>query len=589
MLYKIPLMFYIYFYATFCLWFPNYLLNICVFFASVTILHMRTRILFCFFLSGILLLGENTSAQAPNFSYTPNTAIFTLNTPITPLTPTNAVGAGPVIPYAFGPGPQLTGGTLRNPYGLGHDPSDNIYVVNYGNNTINKYDSTGAFITNTFFTGGAINDPKDITFDTHGNAYILSYNNTNNGNGNKNANSYVEQYDSTGVFKARIVEGLGPATGITSDAFDHFYVAQGSGKNGNNTVSEFDTTGALAFSTIGHTANPVNVTVDGEGNFYVLDNSNHNVTVFNSVGTYQSTIITGLTNAFGIAIDKADNIYIGDTGTNSVTVYTETGTLLTTIPGTADPRGLTVDNKGDLFVSGYTNNTVNKYLPVGGYHLSAELPAGLTFDGATGIFGGTPTEPFNATTYTVTGYNASGSFSTTVTLSCPPNLSAPDITYDPEINVFTLGTPVIIAPTQHAGTPTSYSITLATSTLFTVGGLSFDTNTGIISGVPNVTAVPTVYLVTATNGFGSSTAQVSIACLVDNYWKGGKGGNDWSNNKNWNAGRVPNSTDLASIGVVNYPPGQDPIVSTNVIRLSCKIWHQRGYVNGSKRRYTHGQ
>src|SRR6185437_1109446 len=107
---------------------------------------------------------------------------------------------------------------------------------------------------------------------------------------------------------------------------------------------------------------------------------------------------------------------IGDAGTHTVTVYNPAGTLLTTIAGITDPQGMVVDKLGNLYVSDYTNNMVTKYPPVGGYHLSALPPAGLTFNSTTGTFIGTPTAGFNATTYTITAYNASGSGNTTVTL-----------------------------------------------------------------------------------------------------------------------------------------------------------------------------
>src|ERR1019366_3656386 len=97
----------------------------------------------------------------------------------------------------------------------------NIYVCNYGNGTVSKYNSLGAFISNTFFTGGTISNPAGITFDASGNAYLLNYNLTNNGVGN----AYVDQYNSSGVYQSTIVQGLGTANGITIDLSSNLYVA----------------------------------------------------------------------------------------------------------------------------------------------------------------------------------------------------------------------------------------------------------------------------------------------------------------------------------------------------------------------------
>jgi hypothetical protein len=511
---------------------------------------MKAPILICSVL--FLLLNKYAAAQAPHISYTPSTNVYTLGTAIPTLSPANNGGA--VAAVGYGTGTSLTGAALSNPYGMGIDPSGNIYVTNYGNSTVSEYNSSGTYLS-TFGTT-ALSNPQGITFDNSGNAYVLNYNRTNNGLGNYHGNAYISQYNPAGVYGSTIIQGLGTANGITLNS-SNLFVAQGSYNNGNNTVSQFDISGALSFSlNSAYTANPVGVAVDGSGNIFVLDNTNHTVSKFNSSGVFQSTVITGLSNALGISISPSGDIYIGDTGTNSVKVYTSSGTLLTSITGLTDPEGLVADSKGYLYVSDYTNGTVSQYPPIGGYYLSGTLPPGLNFNSTTGVFSGTPTLAFTATTYTITAYNASGSSSTTVTLSCPPNFAIPAISYNPPINVFTIGTTISLSPIHTGGTPTGYSISATLP-----AGLSFSTSTGIISGTPTTKSAATIYTVTASNALGSSTTTVSIACVVDNFWTGSKS-IDWSNKQNWSANRVPVVSDLASIGVVNYT-GFEPAILTN--------------------------
>jgi sugar lactone lactonase YvrE len=524
---------------------------------------MKTRILYCLFpfIFSLTLLNNNAFAQtAPVISYTPSTNVLTLGTAFT-LSPANSGGA--VASLAFGTGITLGSGAsfLSNPYGMAVDPSGNIYVVNYGNNTISEYNSSGSFINNTFGSS-MIKNPAGLAFDAAGNAYVLNYARTNNGNGNQNGNAYVAQYTSSGTYVSSIVQGLGTANGITIDASSNLYVAQGSYNGGNNTVSQYNTSGSLAFTTgSANTANPVAVAVDGSGNIYVLDNTNKNVTQFNSTGTYQSIVITGLTNPNAIYIDGAGDIYVADSGTGGTTgtvkVYNAAGTVLTSITGLTDPRGLVTDSKGNLYVSDYTNNTIQKFPKVGGYVLSGTLPAGLSFSSSTGVFSGTPTTPFSATTFTITAYNASGNGSTTVTLSCPGNPLAPSISYNPLINVFTIGTVISLPPINTGGTPSNYAISPTTLP----AGLSFSTVTGIISGTPSAKSTAAVFKITATNASGSSSVTVSIACVLDDYWTGNKS-NDWNTKQNWSANVVPGATDLASIGVINYT-GPDPVISAN--------------------------
>jgi len=529
---------------------------------------MRTQLLFCFafFVLGLTLLSNNTFAQTkPVISYTPAIDTTLTTSTVLSLTPGNSGGA--VATFAFNTGVKLTGATLSNPWGMGIDPSGNIYVTNFGNNTVSEWGSTGSYV-GTYGTASLAN-PAGITFDASGNGYVLNYNKTNNGKGNEKDDAYVSQYGGTGgTFASTIIQGLGSATGIAIDASSNLYVAEGSYNGGNNTVAQYNTGGALAFSLSG-TTNPEAVAVDGSGNIYVLDNTNKDVLKYSSTGSFLSTIIPTsgsgwtLSNPYAIYIDGAGRIYVGDSGTGTVKVFNSSGTsLLTTISGLTDPRGIVADSQGNLYVSDYSSGSVYKYIPKGGYFLSPALPAGLNFTQSSGIFGGTPSATFAQTIYTVTAYNASGSGNTTVTLECP-GTSVPTIIYNPSINVFTeftAITPMVPITTQ---SPTSYSINPSKATLLANTGLTFSNTTGTISGTPTKTAAATLYTVTAGNGSGSGKTVISIACVIDDYWTGkGSGAKVWSNPNCWSTGSVPGPTDLASIGVISYN-GSDPTVSVN--------------------------
>jgi hypothetical protein len=527
---------------------------------------MKTQTLICFvyFSIGLSLISNNILAQAtaPNILYTPSTNVYTVGTTISPLAPANSGGA--VASFAYGAGTRLTGATLSNPYGMGIDPSGNIYATNFdiNTNTISQFSSTGSYIGT--FGSSNLAEPVGITFDASGNAYVLNYHRKNHGN--LMGNAQVDQYNSSGTFVSTIVQGLGISNGITIDASGNLYVANGA----NNTVSQYSSTsGAKAFSIAsGHTTDPVGVAVDAAGYIYVLDNNGASsaVTKYTPIGTYLSTIITGLTNPNAIYIDGAGDIYVGDSGTGagtgSVKVYNPAATtILATISGLTDPRGIVTDSKGNLYVSDFTLNTVTKYPPVGGYYLSGILPNGLSFDSTTGTFTGTPAVTFNATVYTVTAYNAIGSGNTTVTLSCP-NISGPTISYSPSTNVYTLNSAIPSLSPVTTGTPTTFSISATLPT-----GLNFSTTTGVISGTPTgtVASPATAYTVTCSNAFGSASTNISVACVFDNFWTGNIS-TDWNTPGNWSATRVPGPSDLASIGVIDYfkkgNKTNEPLIST---------------------------
>lgn len=138
------------------------------------------------------------------------------------------------------------------------------------------------------------------------------------------------------------------------------------------------------------------------------------------------------------------------------------------------------------------------------YSISPALPAGLALDPSTGTISGTPTATRATTSYGVTAHNAGGTSSTnfflTVSASAPSGLSYPQSSY-----TFTAGVAITPQSPTVTGCVSSYSINPALP-----GGLNFSTSTGVISGTPSAAHAATNYLVTATNGTGSTNVQISI-------------------------------------------------------------------------------
>ena len=140
------------------------------------------------------------------------------------------------------------------------------------------------------------------------------------------------------------------------------------------------------------------------------------------------------------------------------------------------------------------------------WSISPSLPAGLSFNTSTGVITGTPTAVSSTATYTVTATNIAGSGNTTISITVNPQ--APNISYSPAANVYTVGTAISSwTPTNTGGAAASWSISPALS-----AGLSFNTSTGVISGTPTAQSLFTIYTVTATNVTGSSNFNINITC-----------------------------------------------------------------------------
>src|ERR1051325_5708081 len=130
-------------------------------------------------------------------------------------------------------------GQVLTPYGVATDASGNVYVADTGNDRIQKFDPTGAFITTWGGTGygaGQFRQPYGIGTSRGGYVYVSD-----------TVNRRIQKFDANGKFVA--VWGFGgygdgqfvdPA-GIATDAAGNVYVAD----SGNDRIQKFDSSGTF--------------------------------------------------------------------------------------------------------------------------------------------------------------------------------------------------------------------------------------------------------------------------------------------------------------------------------------------------------
>ncbi len=126
---------------------------------------------------------------------------------------------------------------------------------------------------------------------------------------------------------------------------------------------------------------------------------------------------------------------------------TDTTTATTSAPAVIAPNfALTVPNKiitiGASITGGYLINTSGG--PVTEYRIFPAVPAGTSFDGATGLLSGTPTNQQPATRYQITGINTSGIYQViyTLTVNALPSVNsgtAPNIIRTGSLNAMRVG------------------------------------------------------------------------------------------------------------------------------------------------------
>ena len=143
------------------------------------------------------------------------------------------VTAGTGCPGGSGPG------NFESPQFIAVDSAGNVYVTDSNNNRVEKFTGTGAYVTawgcvtagtgcSTGSGNGQFNYPVGVAVDSSGNVYVVD-----------GGNDRVEKFTSTGAFLTSWTgsgaETLSGPAGVAVDSFGNVYVAD----SGNNRVELF--------------------------------------------------------------------------------------------------------------------------------------------------------------------------------------------------------------------------------------------------------------------------------------------------------------------------------------------------------------
>ncbi len=273
-------------------------------------------------------------------------------------------------------------GQFDNPQSIALDSLGNLYVADGANHRIQKFDSSGNYLSQfgTYGTGdGEFDYPAGITFDSVGDMYITD-----------NSNSRIQKFDSDGVYISQFgTFGTGdgeltyPASNVALDNTGNIYVVD----SGNHRIQKFDSSGVYISQFggegigAGQFTYPSSLFLDSSGNMYVTDSAEYpRLQKLDSSGTYLEEFKPyGLEeNEFNslseIAIDSSGNIYGMDPDGERVVVITTAGELVVGFGenGTGNgqfqnARGIAVDSSGNIYVADAGNHRVQKFTSSGVY------------------------------------------------------------------------------------------------------------------------------------------------------------------------------------------------------------------------------
>jgi len=416
--------------------------------------------------------------------------------------------------------------------GIAIDSSGNLYVTDLTYNTVRKVTQTnGNWTVSTVIPSTAgLNQPIGIAVDTNGNLYIADSGNyvirkvSVSGTMTILAGSIGQSSGINGVGTSATFAG---PVGVAVDNSGNIYVTD----SGASTIRKISSSGVV--TTIGgfigapglidgplnNTENqfshPFAIAIDSAGNLFISDQSSLTVireitsngivsTIAGAANIAASNNGTGsqayFNNPHGIAVDSLGNLYIADSGSSII----RKGVSANAVP--QPPTITSSTTAGGIVGSTFTYTIAATNNPTI-FTIGGALPAGLSFNSATGVISGTPV--------------AAGS--NTVSLSATNPIGTSTIQLSITINVLPPPAPVINTQPVSQSVKLGSGFTLSVNASSTISPVSYQWyfNNTAIAGATNstytVTSASTLssgsYTVTVTNNSGSTTstaAQVSV-------------------------------------------------------------------------------
>ena len=264
----------------------------------------------------------------------------------------------------------LKSGFFLSPQHLAFDSENNVYVTDLGNSRVQKFDSTGNFLTEWGTRGsnsGEFGHPTGITVSDEF-VFVVD---------NKNHN--IQKFTLDGEFISKW-GGFGKDAGffksprgITISDDNFIYIVDSANARiqkftlDGEYISNFGQSGKFG----GNFVTPVDIAINSD-KIYVTDPNQNKIIVFdmeeNFVKIFNDSVGGYPIYPQGIVFDEEDNFYIADYRNNRIIHYNEFGIALSMFGQTGNndgyfkfPKDVAISNDGYLFVTDTQGHRIQKF------------------------------------------------------------------------------------------------------------------------------------------------------------------------------------------------------------------------------------
>ena len=255
-----------------------------------------------------------------------------------------------------GPGVGSGDGEFASPRDIAFDSDGNVYVTDNDNNRVQKFTSSGQFITKW-----NCDNPMGIAVDEEGYVYVADVTGDKIWKFEQDGGSYTPV---TG-WQIDVIDPIG----IALDVSGNIYVCE----EGTSLVKKFSDDTSYITSLDGQFNTPVYLQVDSTGKVYVADLYGNSIKKFSSTDgiNYTYEVLCSPNNPGGVAVDLSGYVYVTGYNDNWVKKFSPDGHLVTSWGESGldngqftNPIGVEVKSLGYVYVADHGAHRIQKFAPV---------------------------------------------------------------------------------------------------------------------------------------------------------------------------------------------------------------------------------